>query len=206
MNWIYFRKISFPTIEVGAFHAIHSIIHLFFWRSSFGFGRLQIASPTRPRAIISNFLLFFIRRIPRGKQLTKMKLSRRLHLDVKKVASASLRSQRHRGWKKDNRYDRPKKLQANSHLWVSMHMQFGFRVILHLPLFFSRSTSSNCSCLLFFWIWQDSTSKFSNRSSSCTIYLSVVKRFCWNKWRAKGVLLYTTEVAKMFRLYWIRQN
>ena len=49
----------------------------------------------------------------------------------------------------------------------------------------------------FFWNWEDSTSKFCNRSSSCTIYLSVVKRFCWNKWRAKGVLGYTTKDRKL---------
>ena len=58
MNWIYFRKISFPTIEVGAFHAIHCIIHLFFWRRNFNFGRLQIDSPTRPQGIILIFSSF----------------------------------------------------------------------------------------------------------------------------------------------------
>ena len=180
-------------------------------------------------------------------------------------------------------------------------MQFGFRVILHLPLFFSRSTSSNCSSLLFFldqrtfnvqilqskffmhnlfecrqeillkqmackrrswvhhkrqktvafsgfekirrpnspidvlhaqfisissidsverngvqkaflgtpqkaenccffWFWEDSTSKFCNRSSSWTIYLSVVNRFCWKKWRAKGVLGYITKGTKRLLL------
>ena len=40
--------------------------------------------------------------------------------------------------KDENRYDRPKKLQANSHLWVCMHMQFGFWVVLHWPLFFFK--------------------------------------------------------------------
>ena len=77
-NWMHFRKLCFPTIEVAAVHPIHCIIHAFFWRSSFGFGRLQNASPTRPRAIILIFLLFFIRSILRGKQSTKMKSSHRL--------------------------------------------------------------------------------------------------------------------------------
>ena len=41
-----------------------------------------------------------------------------------------------------NRYDRPKKLRAASHLWVRMHMQFGFQVLLHVPFFFSNSISA----------------------------------------------------------------
>ena len=40
------------------------------------------------------------------------------------------------------RYDRPKKLGAASHLWVRMHMQFGFQVLLHVPFFFSNSISA----------------------------------------------------------------
>ena len=143
---MHFRKLCFPTIEVVAVQPTHCINHPFFWSSNFRFGRLQNASPTRPRAIILVFLLFFIRSVPRGgKRSTKMKSSYRLHLDVKNVARAS---QGCRNWNNDNRYDRPKKLQTNSHLWVSMHMQFGFRVVLHLPLFFSRSASSNRSSLL----------------------------------------------------------
>ena len=167
MNGIYFRKICSPTIEVAAFRPIHCIVHSFFWRNSFGFARLQNASPTRPRAIILVFLLFFIRSIPRGgKRSTKMKSSHRLHLDVKNVAMASRWSQGYRGWNNDNRYDRPKKLQTNSHLWVSMHMQFGFRVVLHLPLFFSRSASSNRSSVLCrnFSVWH-----FVNRTKFQTI-------------------------------------
>ena len=144
---MHFRKLCFPTIEVAAVHPIHCIIHSFFWRSSFGFGRLQTASSIRLRAIILIFLLFFIRSIPRGKQSTKMNSSHRLHLEWKKLREL-YSSQGYRGWKNDNRYDRPKKLQANLHLWVGMHIQFGFRFVLHLPLFFSRSTSSNCSSLL----------------------------------------------------------
>ena len=92
------------------------------------------------------FFFFFIKSIPRGgKRLTRMKSSHRLHLDVKNVLRASWGF---RGWNNNNRYDRPKKLQTNSHLWVNMHMQFGFWVILHLTLFFSRVTSSNRSSLL----------------------------------------------------------
>ena len=82
---MHFRKLCFPTIEVAAVHPIHCISHSFFWRSSFGFGRLQNASPTRPRAIILIFLLFFIRSIPCGKQSTKMNSSHRLHLEWKKL-------------------------------------------------------------------------------------------------------------------------
>ena len=37
---------------------------------------------------------------------------------------------------------------VHSHLWVRMHMQFGFRFILHVPFFFSRSFSGNYSSLL----------------------------------------------------------
>ena len=57
----------------------------------------------------------------------------------------------------------------------------------------------------FFWNWEDSTSKFCIWSSSCTIYLSVVKRFCWNKCRAKGVLGYTTKDRKLL-LVCVSQN
>ena len=84
-NWMHFQKLCFPTIEVAAVHPIYYIIHSFFWRSSFGLGRLQNASQTRPRAIILIFLLFFIRSILRGKQSTKMNLSHRLHLEWKKL-------------------------------------------------------------------------------------------------------------------------
>ena len=85
MNGIYFRKICYPTIEVAAFRPIHCSVHSFFWGKSFGFARLQNASPTRPRAIILIFLLFFIRNrsIPCGKQSTKMNSSHRLHLEWK---------------------------------------------------------------------------------------------------------------------------
>ena len=61
------------------------LYHSFFWRSSFGFGQLQNASPTRPWAIILIFVLFFIRSIPCGKQSTKMNSSHRLHLKWKKL-------------------------------------------------------------------------------------------------------------------------
>ena len=82
---MHFRKLCFPTIEVAAVHPIHCIIHAFFWRSSFGFGRLQNASPTRPWALILIFLLFFIRSSPCGKQSTKMNSSHRFHLEWKKL-------------------------------------------------------------------------------------------------------------------------
>ena len=82
---MHFRKLCFPTIEVAAVHPIHCISHSFFWRSSFGFGRLQNASPTRPWAFILIFLLFFIRSSPCGKQSTKMNSSHRFHLEWKKL-------------------------------------------------------------------------------------------------------------------------
>ena len=49
----------------------------------------------------------------------------------------------------------------------------------------------------FLWVSEDSTSRFWNRSSSCATYLSVVNRFCWMKWRTKGVLGYTTKGTKL---------
>ena len=144
---MHFRKLCFPTIEVAAVHPIHCISHSFFWRSSFGFGRLQNASPTRPRAIILIFLLFFIRSILRGKQSTKMKSSHRLHLDVHKVAKSS---QGCRGWKNGNRYDRAKKA-ASEFSFVGQHAYAVcfFRLFCIVPFFFSRSPSSKCSALLF---------------------------------------------------------
>ena len=45
----------------------------------------------------------------------KIKSSRRLHLDVKKIGHAA---HGYDGRKNVNRYDRPKKLQTASHLWV----------------------------------------------------------------------------------------
>ena len=46
------------------------------------------------------------------------------------------------GRKKVNRYERPKKLLAASHLWVRMHMLSVFQVLLHVPFFFSSSISA----------------------------------------------------------------
>ena len=54
----------------------------------------------------------------------KIKSPHRLHLNVKK--KVGLASHRYHGRKKVNRYERLKNLQTASHLWVSMHMQFGF--------------------------------------------------------------------------------
>ena len=48
----------------------------------------------------------------------------------------------HHARKKVNRYKRPKKLFAVSHLWVRIHMLFVFQVLLHVPSFFSSSISA----------------------------------------------------------------
>ena len=52
------------------------------------------------------------------------------------LKKAERASQGYHGRKDVNRYDRPKKLQATSHLWVRMHMQPGFQVVPHVPFSF----------------------------------------------------------------------
>ena len=49
----------------------------------------------------------------------------------------------------------------------------------------------------FLSVRQHSESKFSIRDSMRGIHFSVVNRFSWKKWRVKGVLRYTTKVAKL---------
>ena len=51
----------------------------FLWRSSFGFGRLQIACPTRPRAIILIFLLCSFKAFLTLDERTENEPSRRLN-------------------------------------------------------------------------------------------------------------------------------
>ena len=62
-----------------------------------------------------------------------------LDLDAEKKLGRLLK---HRMVEKNiNRYDPPKKQQATSHLWVTMHMPFGFQVVLHVPFFFCSDAS-----------------------------------------------------------------
>ena len=56
-----------------------------------------------------------------------------LHLAEKRLQSTS---QRYRSRKNVHRYDRLKKLQAASHLWVRMHMHVGFQAFLHVSFAF----------------------------------------------------------------------
>ena len=92
------------------------------------------------------FFLFFIRNLPRVKTPTKSQITASIAFECQK--KVGLASHRYHGRKKVNRYERAKKLQTASHLWVSMHMQFGFRVVLHLPFSFSRRVQAIARFLL----------------------------------------------------------
>ena len=61
------------------------------------------------------------------------------------LKKAERASQGYHGRKDVNRYDRPKKLQATSHLWVRMHMQFGFQVLcMYHAFFFQKYFGNGC--------------------------------------------------------------
>ena len=61
----------------------------------------------------------------------KVKYSLRLHLNVKKLASAS---QGYHGRKNVNRYERAKKLQIASHWWVRMQIGFSRMIMVEKML------------------------------------------------------------------------
>ena len=121
---IYFRKIYFPTIRVPAIHSIHFMRNSLFKRNSSIFWTIAKCRSQSATSNYPEFSSFFIRNHPRVKTTTKIKSPHRLHLNVKK--KVGLVSHRYHGRKKVNRYERLKNLQTASHLWVSMHMQFGF--------------------------------------------------------------------------------